>query len=268
MKQKKKHNDKGKNTINMKNKRTAASTTATYKPMISNTNKYQKYNYYTQTDNSKDNSKNTDMSVGLEDKKKLKTKTMDQKEEKPSSPKESVTTTPSSQLSPSSESEAFDSSSDNATSEMNKVADMGPDETSMAFSHLKEKQQLDPSTADADDIIRKTKTENSLDVNPATANPTLHETDHTKMESKEDVVLTEDAKPEISHVPKESENQGQIGESVRFNDESGKEHNSNSSNSDDENNNPFTSGIKLLQDYIELWNNAYRDYVKTWGSIV
>lgn len=105
MKQKKKHNDKRQNTINMKNKHTAASTTATYKPMIPGTNDYQKNNYYIQTDNKK-NIRNTDMSMGLEDKKKLKIKTMDQKEEKPSSPKEAAPTSSSQLLQPP-ESEVF-----------------------------------------------------------------------------------------------------------------------------------------------------------------
>src|SRR5215475_11743871 len=91
MKHKKKHNDKRQNTTNMKNKRTAASTPATYKSTISGTDDYQKNKYYTQTDNKK-NYRNTDMSMGLEDKKKLKTKNMDQKVEKPSLPKEVVTT--------------------------------------------------------------------------------------------------------------------------------------------------------------------------------
>ena len=128
--------DKRRNAINMKNKRTASSTA--YMPIKPASNDYQKNNYDTQTDNKKNN-RNTDMSMGLggEDKKKLKTKTMDQKEEKPSSPKEAVTTTTSSQLAPP-ESEVFDSSSDNAMSEMKKAADMGPDETTKKFSHVEE----------------------------------------------------------------------------------------------------------------------------------
>ena len=84
---------------------------------------------------------------------------MDQKEEKPFSPKEAVPTT-SSQLAPP-QSEVFDSSSDNAMSEMKQVADMGPDETSKVFSHVEEKQQLDPSTASTNDTIKKTVPENS-----------------------------------------------------------------------------------------------------------
>jgi hypothetical protein len=107
--------DKRQNTINMKNKRTASS--ATYKPIKPATRDHQNSNYDNQIDN-KDNNRNIDMSIGLEEDKK-KTKIMDQKEEKPLSPKEAVT--PSSQPFPTSsssllpiQSELFDSSRDNA----------------------------------------------------------------------------------------------------------------------------------------------------------
>ena len=91
MKQKK-HNDKRRNTINMRNKRTALLLLISrIKPA---TKDYQKSNYDNQTDN-KDNNRNIDMSMGLGEEKKIKTKTMDQKEEKPSSPKEAITTTSS-----------------------------------------------------------------------------------------------------------------------------------------------------------------------------
>ena len=66
MKQKK-YNDKRRNAINMKNKRTTSSTT-TYKPMKPGTNDYHQNNYDTQTDNKKNN-RNIDMSMGFEDKK-------------------------------------------------------------------------------------------------------------------------------------------------------------------------------------------------------
>ena len=167
----------------MRNKRTAYSTA--YETMKPGTTDHHKGNYDDQTDNKKNN-RNTDMSMGFEDKRKLKTKTMDQKEEKPSSPKEAITTT-SSQLAPP-ESEVFDSSGDNAMSEMKNEADMGPDEASKVFSHLEEKQQRDP--ASINDGIKKAVTENSLNTNPAKANPELQERDHSEMESKEeDVVL-------------------------------------------------------------------------------
>ena len=264
MKQKK-YNDKRRNAINMKNKRTTSSTT-TYKPMKPGTNDYQKNNYDTQTDNKKNN-RNIDMSMGFEDKKKLKTKTMDQKQDKSSSLVDAVTTT-SSQLAPP-ESEVFDSSGDNAMSEMKKVADMGPDETNKVFSHVEEKQQPDASTTSVDDdAAKKSVTENNLNLNLASnTEPTLQERDRSEIESKEeDVVLMQDVKPDISQDYKESEKQDQLGESVRFNDELNKEYRSNSLNND-KNNNPFISGIKLWQAYNELLNKAYSEYMKTWKNM-
>ena len=264
MKQKK-YNNKRRNAINMKNKRIASSS-APYKPIKPASNNYQKNNYDTQTDNKKNN-RNIDMSMGLEeDKKKLKTKPVDQKEEKPSSPKEAVTTTTSSRLTPP-QSEVFDSSSDNAMSEMKQVADMGPGDTSKVFSRVEEKRQLNPLTTSADDTVRKAVAENNLNIIPAKANPTLQEIDRGEMESKEeDVVLMQDVKPDIPLVHKESEKQNQLDESVRFNDELNKEYRSNSLNND-KNNNPFISGMKLWQAYNELWNKAYSEYMKTWKSM-
>ena len=93
MKQKK-HNDKRRNISNTRNKRTASS--AAYKRIKRATKDYQKSNYDNQTDN-KDNNRNIDMSMGLGEEKKLKSKTVDQKEEKPSSSSEAITT-PSSPL--------------------------------------------------------------------------------------------------------------------------------------------------------------------------
>jgi hypothetical protein len=264
MKQKKKHNGKRQNTIKTKNNRTAFSATATYKPGIPGSNDYQKNNYLIQTDIKK-NHRITDMSMGLEDKKELKTKTTNQKEDKSSLPKEAVTTT-SSQLAPPSKSEVFDSSSDNAVSEMKKVADMGSYETSKIFSQLEDKQQLDPSTFTANDIVRKTETKNITDVSPAKTNSTLQNRNHEELESKEkDLVLMQDAKPEFTRVPKESEKQEQLGQSIRFNDDLDKEHNSNSLNNDENNNNPFISGLKLWQSYNEMWFNACSEYMKKWS---
>jgi hypothetical protein len=111
----------------MRNKRTAPS--VAYKPTKPTTKDHQNSNYNNQTDN-KDNNRNIDMSIGLGEEKKLKNKIMDQKEEKPSSPKEAVTSSlslpTSSPLPPQLQSEVFDSSRDNAMSEMKEVADMGP----------------------------------------------------------------------------------------------------------------------------------------------
>ena len=77
MKQKK-HNDKRRNINNTRNKRTASS--AAYKRIKRDTKDYQKSNYDNQTDN-KDNNRNIDMSMGLGEEKKLKTKKVDQKRE-------------------------------------------------------------------------------------------------------------------------------------------------------------------------------------------
>ena len=248
----------------MKNKRIASSSAA-YKPIKPASNNYQKNNYDTQTDNKKNN-RNIDMSMGLEeDKKKLKTKPVDQKEEKPSSPKEAVTTTTSSRLTPP-QSEVFDSSSDNAMSEMKQVADMGPDEATKIFSHVEEKQQLDPLTTSVDDDTNKRAIpENNLTTNPASsAEKTLQERDRSGMKSKEeDVVLMQDVKPDIPQDHKELEQHDRSGESVRFSDEPNKEYHSTSLNND-ENNNPFISGIKLWQAYNEIWFN---EYMKTWKSM-
>src|SRR5215475_6358405 len=116
--------DKRRNTINLKNKRTA--TSAAYNSTKSTTKDYQKND---QIDN-KENNGNIDMSMGLEeDKKKLKSKTMDRKQEKLSSSNEAVTSSPTLPTSSSLQPEVFDSSGDNAMSELKKVADMSTDET-------------------------------------------------------------------------------------------------------------------------------------------
>ena len=39
---------------------------------------------------------------------------------------------------------------------------MGPDDTSKVFSHVEEKQQLNPLTTSINDSIKKTDSENSL----------------------------------------------------------------------------------------------------------
>ena len=83
MKQKR-HNNKRQNTLATRNKRTAPS--AVYKRIKRATKDSQKSNYDNQTDN-KDNNRNIDMSIGLGKEEKLKTKTMGQKEEKPTSSK-------------------------------------------------------------------------------------------------------------------------------------------------------------------------------------
>ncbi len=255
MKQKK-HNDKRRNINNTRNKRTASS--AAYKRIKRDTKGHQKSNYDNQTNN-KDSNRVTDMSMGLGEEKKSKTKTVDQKDEKPSSP----LPTSSSTLQP----EVFDASRDKAMSEKKESADMTPDNRSKVFSRVEEKQQLDPSTISVNESVKKAIPENNPNTNPAMANPTLEERDRNAMESKEeDLVPKQDVKPDIPLVHKESEKQDQLDESVRFNDELNKEYRSNSLNNN-KNNNPFISGIKLWQAYNELWNKAYSEYMKTWKSM-
>ena len=264
MKQKK-HNDKRRNIVNIRNKRTASS--AAYKPIkrIKQVTKhYQKSNSDNQTDN-KNSNRNIDMSMGLREDKKLKPKT-DQKDEKPSLPKPVTTASPSQPtLQPE---EVFDSSRDNTMSEMKKVADMGPDEASKVFSHVEGKQQLDPLTTSVDDTIKRAVPENNLITNPvSSADKTLQERDRSAMESKdEDAVLMKDVNPEIHEDYKESKKQDQLAESVRFSDELNKDYRSSSLNND-KNNNPFISGIKLWQAYSVIWFNAYNEYMKTRRSI-
>ena len=254
MKQRK-HNDKRRNINNTRNKRTAPS--VAYKRTKQDTKDYQKSNYDNQSNN-KDNNGVTDMSIGLGEEKKSKTKTVDQKEEKPSSP----LPTSSSTLQP----EVFDSSRDNAMSEMKESADMAPVNTSKVFSHMEEKQKLDPSTISINDSVKKANPENSPNTNSANSNPIL-EGDRSIMESKEeDIVPKQDVIPDITQVHKESEKQDNLGESVRFYDNENKESHSNSLNND--NNNPFVSIIKAWQAYNVTWINAYNEFMKAWMGMI
>ena len=267
MKQKK-FNDKRRNISNTRNKRTASS--AAYKRIKRATKDHQKSNYDNQTDN-KENNRNIDMSMGLGEEKKLKGKT-DQKEEKPSSSSEAITT-PSSPLPTLStvQPEVFDSYRYNAMSETKETADMGPDNSSKVFSQVEEKQQLDPSTISSNDSVKKTEPENSLNTNPDTtsfpmANPTLEERDRNVMKlKKEDVVSKLDVKQDITQVHEESEKQDHLGESVRFYDSENKGSYSNSPNYD---NNPFVSVIKLWQSYNVAWINGYNEFMKAWMGMI
>jgi hypothetical protein len=274
MKQKK-HTDKRKNINNIgRNKQTASS--AAYKQIKQVTKDYQKSNSDNQTDN-KDSNRNRDMSMGLGDDKKLKPKTVDQKEEKlHSSPSEAVTTPSSSPLraTPTLQpEEVLDSYRYNAMSDMKEAAYMKPDNTSKLFSHVEEKQRLDPSTISINDNVKKTDLENSLSTNPDTTsframvNPALEERERNAMESKEDdVVSKQDVEPDNTQVHKESEKQDHLGESVRFYDNENKESQSNSLKNDDYN--PFIFGIKLWQSYNVTWINAYNDFMKAWMGMI
>ena len=265
----KRHNDKRqRNTDNRRNKRTASS--ATYKPIKPTAKAYPKNNYDNQTDN-KDNSRNIDMSIGLGGEKKTKTKAMDQKEEKPSSSNEPVASSPSTtSSSPTLQSEIFDSSGDNAMSEMKKVADMGPDETSKIFSHVEEKQQLVPSNISINDNIKNTVSENNPNTNPDSSSfPTmvdsvLQERDPSTRELiEEDIMPTQDAKlDDITQVYKEPEKQVHLDESASLDGNENKRSYSNLPNNDV--NNPFIVGIKLWQDNSIAWINACNESMKAW----
>ena len=282
MKQKRLKNKKRANTINMTNKQTA--TSAAYKPIKSDTKDYQKSNYDNQTDN-KENNGNIDMSMGLgKENNKSKTKTMDQRKDKSSLPKEAATTTATTATTssplPPAQSDVFDSSRDNAMPEMKEVADMRPDETSKIFSHVEEKQQLDPSNISINDDIKITVSEN----NPNTisdhtsvstmVDSALRERDPSTRELiEEDIMPTQDVKlddiklddiklDDITQVNKESEKQGQLDESARFYGNWNEESYSNLPNTD--NNNPFIIGIKLWQAHNIAWMNAYNEFMKAW----
>ena len=220
-----------------------------------------------QTDN-KDNNVNIDMSMGLGEKKKIKSEPVDQKEEKPSS-QEAITTTSSSPLPiPSTlQPEVFDSYRDNAMSEMKKIAGMEPDNATKVFSHVEEIQQLDPSKIRINDSVKSTKLENSPNTTkPETtgfrsiANPNLEARDLNAMKSIEDnAVPKQDIKPDIPQVDKELEKQDHSLDSVRFDDKVNQESQSDSLNDD---NNPFISIIKVWEAYTVAWINACNEFMK------
>jgi hypothetical protein len=199
------------------------------------------------------------MGLGEEENNKSKTKTMDQMKDKSSLPKEAATTTAatattSSSLPPA-QSEVFDSSSDDAMSEMKQIADMRQNEASKVFSHVEEKQHLDPQTASVDDdTVQRAIPENNLTTNPAsTPEPTLQETDRSVMESKEeDAVLIKDIEPDIAHIDNVSEGkQSNLDESVTVYDNGNKVSNSNLSSYYIYN--PYIIGIKFWQAYSIAW---------------
>lgn len=272
MKQKR-HDDKRQNALNTRNKRTAPS--SAYKRIKRATKDSQKRNLDNQTDNKGDN---RNMSIGLGKEKKLKSKTMDQKAEKPISLK-TVTTTSSSLTAssksspPSPQSEVFDSSNDNAMLEMKEVDNMRPDKTAKVFLHIEEKQ-LDLISTNINNSIKKTDSENILNTNlnptnlPAKVDLTLEKSDRSAGELiKEDVVTKDDIEqnnpPQIYN---ELEEHNNLDESARFYGNENKESYSDLSNNG--NINPFIVGIKLWQDHNIAWINAYNEFIKEWiGNI-
>lgn len=191
------------------------------------------------------------MSMGLgKDKKKSKAKTKDQKEEKPSS-------------SPPVQSEVFDSSSDNAMSEIKEVADMGPDETTKIFQDVEGEQQIDPLTTDINDSIKKADTDSTTTFSPM-AEPMLQEIHyHDSIESKEDdVVPKQDVKSEVPEVHNESAERDYLDESVTLYDRENEVFYSNSPNNDIYN--PFIIGIKFWRAYSIACISAYNGFLKAW----
>ena len=271
MKQKR-HDDKRQNALNTRNKRTAPS--SAYKRIKRATKDSQKRNLDNQTDNKGDN---RNMSVGLGKEKKLKSKTMDQKAEKPISLK-TVTTTSSSLTAssksspPSPQSEVFDSSNDNAMLEMKEVDNMRPDKTAKVFLHIEEKQ-LDLISTNINNSIKKTDSENILNTNlnpanlPAKVDLTLEKSDSGAAELiKEDVVTKVDIEQNNPQIYNELEEHNNLDESARFYGNENKESYSDLSNNG--NINPFIVGIKLWQDHNIAWINEYNEFIKEWiGNI-
>ena len=196
------------------------------------------------------------MSMGLgKDKKKLNNKTKDQKEEKRSSVKEAVSSAPQPI-----QTEVFDSSSDNAMSEMKEVADMGPDETTKVFHDVEGKEPLDPLTTNINDGIKKT--DSDLTKLSPMAEPSLQEKNPRLIESNEaGMAPKQEAESERPKVKNESAGQNYLDESATVN--SGNNvFFSDSSNSDIYN--PFIMGIKFWQACSIAWIDAYGGFLKAW----
>ena len=203
------------------------------------------------------------MSIGLKEKKKIKTEPVDEKEEKYSSP-EAVSAPSSLSVSSTEEPDVFDSYRDNAMSEMKRIADMEPDNATKVFSHVEEKQRLDPSKISVnDDNEKKIDSEKSLKTIPGSnssscvANPTVEGIDSSKSPQGE-VTLKQDIKPETTHVHKASELE-HVYDSVRFYDSQSQGFHANSFNNDD---NPFIQMIKGWQDITTTWINLWNDFMK------
>jgi hypothetical protein len=190
---------------------------------------------------------------------------MDQKEGKPSSPKVTVATTTSPQLPPSLESEVFESSNDNAISEMKKAADMGPDKTSSVFSH-EEKQQLDSSSTSINDTIKKV---DPGATSPAMVAPTLQEREENNSmksieENDDDDIVSryDDAEPDFANVDNASEEHGRLDKSVTVYNSGNKGSYSNLSNYDIYN--PYITGIKFWQAHSVKIIDSYNQFLKAW----
>src|SRR5215831_5184599 len=112
------------------------------------------------------------MSIGIKEEKKSTTKSSDQKELNHSLSKKVVTATPSSPLptslssSPSLQSEVFDSSRDNAMSEIKHVANMGPEDAAKIFRD-EDKQGFEQLVTDVSNSPKNDDHENSPNTIPS-----------------------------------------------------------------------------------------------------
>jgi hypothetical protein len=255
---------RGKKIINIENKRTVSSD---YKPIQPPTNDYRKGNYDNQTDN-KENHRNINMSMGLGKEKKSKASTKDQNEEKPSLPKKATTSSPL----PPPQSELFDSSSDNAMSEMKQVAYMRTDEASKVFSHLEEKQQLDPSAKSTDDSVKETDPKKSLTTrpdiitDPVMAEQSQQEREQYSVQSIEGQVMVpkHDEVPDIAQIHSESQDHEDLNKSVTVYNNENSVFYSNSDSPNYDNYDPFIIGIRFWQAHTIGWFSAYNGFLKAW----
>jgi hypothetical protein len=209
------------------------------------------------------------MSIGLKEKKK-ETESVDKKQEKSSSPKAIKESSSSISVSSAEEPDVFDSYRDNAMSEMRQIADMEPDNVSKVFSHVEEKQSLDPSKISVnDDNEQKIDSEEGPKANSdsnssssvANPNPTVEEIDSSTSPPSE-VTLKQNIKQETNHdhVHKPSE-LNRVDNSVRFHDSQNQEIHANPLNNDD---NPIIQMIKGWQEITTTWINLWNDFMKFW----
>ena len=137
---------------------------------------------------------------------------------------------------------------------------MEQDEASKVFSHLEEKQPLEPSItiASINDTIKKT------DPGPAMAEPTSQEREqHDSIESiEDDVVPKHDVELEITQIHNASEEQDRLLESPTTYDIVNKVSYSNLSIYDIYN--PYIIGIKFWQAHSIALINSYNEFLKVW----
>ena len=166
------------------------------------------------------------MSMGLGEKKKIKSEPVDQKEEKPSSQEAITTTSSSPRPTPSTlQPEVFDSYRDNAMSEMNKIAGMEPDNATKVLNMWKKYNSGIPSKIRINDSVNSLNRRIRIQqsgiqlASRSIAKPNLEARDFNAMKSIEDnAVPKQDVKPDIPQVDKELEKQDHSLDSVRFDD--------------------------------------------------